>query len=71
MVPEVADKIHILNKERTVSESGKCENILGNQDLLKQNNLVHIHKHKHDGSWHKHSHQHPPDLAVSVSKSRS
>jgi len=60
MVPEVAEKIYILNNERTIAEAGTCEDILANQELLKLNNLVHIHKHRHDSSWHRHPHQHPP-----------
>ncbi|MCX5710637.1 MAG: ABC transporter ATP-binding protein [Candidatus Omnitrophica bacterium] len=60
MVPELAEGLRILNKERTITADGSCQEILANQDLLKQNNLVHIHKHRHDGSWHKHPHQHSP-----------
>jgi len=61
IVPELAEDLCILNKERTITVAGTCQEILANQDLLKQNNLVHIHKHKHDGSWHKHPHQHSPN----------
>ncbi|MCX5710257.1 MAG: ABC transporter ATP-binding protein [Candidatus Omnitrophica bacterium] len=60
MVPELAEDLRILNKERTITAAGPCKDLLANQDLLKQNNLVHIHKHRHDGSWHKHPHQHSP-----------
>jgi cobalt/nickel transport system ATP-binding protein len=60
IVPELAEKIYILNRERTVAGAGSCEEILEDRELLKENNLAHIHKHRHDGSWHKHPHQHPP-----------
>ncbi|MGA2775666.1 MAG: ABC transporter ATP-binding protein [Candidatus Omnitrophota bacterium] len=58
IVPEMADKIFILNEEKSIAVSGSCEEILTQQPLLEKFNLAHIHKHKHDGSWHSHSHQH-------------
>ncbi|MFA5276031.1 MAG: ABC transporter ATP-binding protein [Candidatus Omnitrophota bacterium] len=58
MVPEVADKIFILNEEKSIAVSGSCEEILTQQPLLERFNLAHVHKHKHDGSWHNHPHQH-------------
>ena len=58
IVPEMADKIFILNEENSIAVTGNCEEILAQQTLLEKLNLAHIHKHKHNGSWHNHPHQH-------------
>jgi len=58
-VPEMADRVFILNEEKSIAAVGNCEEILAQQQLLEKFNLVHIHKHKHNGSWHNHPHQHP------------
>lgn len=62
IVSEIADKVYILNLEKTIATCGETEEILSNEDLLVKHNLLHAHKHKHEQIWHKHSHQHPlPD----------
>ncbi|MFQ6618359.1 MAG: energy-coupling factor ABC transporter ATP-binding protein [Fidelibacterota bacterium] len=58
IVPEIADKVLVLNEEKELVTAGKAENILSDMDLLSSNNLIHIHKHLHDGIWHVHPHQH-------------
>jgi len=58
IVPDMADKVFILNEENSIAVTGSCEEILAQQQLLEKFNLAHIHKHKHDGSWHNHPHQH-------------
>ena len=68
IVSEIADKVYILNREKTITTCGKSEEILSNEDLLLKHNLLHIHRHKHEQIWHKHPHQHhlPEDHSFSV-----
>jgi cobalt/nickel transport system ATP-binding protein len=58
IVPDMADKIFILNEENSIAVTGNCKEILAQQEFLEKLNLAHIHKHKHNGSWHNHPHQH-------------
>jgi len=58
IVPDMADKVFILDENKSIAASGSSEEILAQQELLEKFNLAHIHKHKHNGSWHNHPHQH-------------
>jgi cobalt/nickel transport system ATP-binding protein len=58
IVPEIADKIYILDENKTIACSGDWKDILSNQQLLMKYNLLHIHKHRHQDAWHTHPHEH-------------
>lgn len=58
IVPEIADRIYVLDENKRIVARGKTEEILSNQDLLHNTNLIHIHKHRHKTYWHLHPHQH-------------
>ena len=58
IVPEIADKIYILDEKKTIACSGNWQDILSNQQILMKHNLLHIHKHQHKDSWHTHPHEH-------------
>lgn len=55
---EIAGAACVLGKERTVVASGPCRELLGDHQLLAENNLVHVHAHRHGGTVHTHDHQH-------------
>ncbi len=58
IVEEFADLVYILNQEKRVASFGATSVILGNMQLLQDNNLVHIHSHKHKDEVHLHPHLH-------------
>ena len=58
IVEELADLVYVLNHEKKIVSFGKADAILGNVNLLQDNNLVHIHSHKHKDGVHIHPHVH-------------
>jgi hypothetical protein len=48
----------VFSQDKRIVSSGSPDEILGNTQLLKDNNLVHIHSHRHMGEVHAHPHTH-------------
>jgi len=59
IVEEIADIVYILGKDKKIVTSGTPEEIFRNEEMLRNNNLIHIHKHMHGNMLHLHSHIHP------------
>lgn len=55
---EISDSICVFSPDKAIIKSGSTEEILNDEQLLKDNNLVHIHAHKHKDQVHAHLHQH-------------
>jgi len=58
IVEEISDTVHVFGKEKKIVKSGFAHDLLDDEELLKENNLLHIHAHKHDGKAHIHPHIH-------------
>jgi cobalt/nickel transport system ATP-binding protein len=58
IVSEISDTVYVLDHNRKILHSGSPEAILTDQELLRDNNLIHIHRHKHKGITHAHPHLH-------------
>jgi len=58
IVEEIADAAYILNRQRQIARRGPVDELLGDMELLREHNLMHIHKHRHKGQEHIHPHQH-------------
>ncbi|MFA5156697.1 MAG: ABC transporter ATP-binding protein [Candidatus Omnitrophota bacterium] len=58
ILSEISDSICVFSPDKTIIRSGSTEAILNDEQLLKDNNLVHIHVHKHKGQVHTHLHRH-------------
>ena len=57
IVEEIADYCLIL-KEGRLAAQGTPEEILGNEQLLRETHLLHSHRHRHGGVIHSHPHVH-------------
>lgn len=58
IVEEISDIVHVFSVEKKIIRSGEPDQILADQQLLMDNNLIHMHRHKHKGITHIHPHQH-------------
>ena len=58
ILPEVAERIYVLDETRCLAASGSAREMLSDDALLQRCNLAHIHSHRHDGQWHTHPHRH-------------
>jgi len=58
IVEEIAGIVCVFNSNKTIVKSGSVSEILNDQQLLKDNNLIHIHGHRHKSQVHTHLHQH-------------
>ncbi len=58
IVAEIADIVHVFDSANTIVRSLGPEEILSDEQFLKDHNLIHIHKHRHAGSLHTHPHTH-------------
>lgn len=58
IVEEIADTIYVFSQEKKIVKSGGPDEILGDNQLLQENNLVHIHSHRHKDKIHAHPHLH-------------
>jgi len=56
IVEEIADIIHVFGANRSIIRSGKPEEVLADEEFLRNNNLVHIHVHRHLHLHHSHPH---------------
>jgi cobalt/nickel transport system ATP-binding protein len=56
IVEEIADVVHVFGNKRAIIRSGKPEEILVDNDFLRDNNLVHVHVHRHLHTHHAHPH---------------
>jgi cobalt/nickel transport system ATP-binding protein len=56
IVEEIADIIHVFGANRSIIRSGKPEEVLADQEFLRQNNLIHVHVHRHLHLHHSHPH---------------
>ncbi len=55
---EISDTVYVLNQEKVFVQCGPTAEILGNEEILRQHNLVHIHSHRHKERVHIHLHRH-------------
>ena len=58
IVADIADTVYVFSRDRNILRSGSPSDILSDQELLRNNNLVHIHSHKHKDLIHAHPHLH-------------
>ena len=58
IVAEMADIVYVLGRDKKIFASGNASDILSDEELLRNNNLIHIHSHKHINVIHNHSHLH-------------
>jgi cobalt/nickel transport system ATP-binding protein len=58
IVEEVADRVYVFSQGKKIVKSGSPDEILKDEQLLRENNLVHIHSHSHQDKTHIHPHQH-------------
>jgi cobalt/nickel transport system ATP-binding protein len=56
LVEEIADTIHVFGADRSIIRTGKPEEILADQEFLRNNNLIHVHVHRHLHLHHSHPH---------------
>lgn len=59
IVPEIADRVIVLNENKQVAADAATERILSDTSLLQEHNLIHSHAHKHKDKTHIHPHEHP------------
>jgi len=58
IVPEIADKVCVLSRDKTIVRYASCQEVLSDEEFLVKNNLIHMHAHRHKDMWHKHVHKH-------------
>jgi cobalt/nickel transport system ATP-binding protein len=58
IVEEISEVVFVFDQERKIIKSGRPAEILKNNQLLRDNNLIHVHSHKHIDTVHVHPHQH-------------
>lgn len=58
IVEEISDTVYVFSSEKKIIKFGKPYEILNDEQLLQDNNLVHIHSHRHKDKVHLHSHTH-------------
>ena len=58
IVEEISDTVYVFSQEKKIARSGGVDEILKDNQLLGENNLVHIHPHKHQEQVHVHPHLH-------------
>lgn len=58
IVEEIADNICVFNSFKKIAKFGPKDEILSDQELLRENNLIHTHIHKHKDKVHIHDHEH-------------
>lgn len=58
IVEEMSDTVYVFSSEKKIIKFGKPYEILNDEQLLQDNNLVHIHSHRHKDKVHLHSHTH-------------
>jgi len=58
IIEEIADTVYCFNAGKKIAASGQTSHILGDSQLLDQNNLTHIHSHRHKDKVHVHPHEH-------------
>ena len=58
IVEEISDVVYVFGQDKSIVASGEPDKILKDEDLLRQNNLVHIHRHRHEDTTHAHPHLH-------------
>jgi cobalt/nickel transport system ATP-binding protein len=61
IVPEIADRVVVMDEEHRIVAEGNPRDILANNALLTQANLVHDHFHWHGSYGHSHPHHHGGD----------
>jgi cobalt/nickel transport system ATP-binding protein len=58
IVEEFAGTVCVFSGEKKIVRTGTTQEILKDEQLLKDNNLAHIHTHRHKGEVHTHLHEH-------------
>lgn len=58
IVPEIADRVFVLNEQHGIERVGTPHEILADMDLLLGVNLIHEHGHYHGTLYHSHPHYH-------------
>lgn len=58
IVEEISDIVYVFSHEKKIVKSGSPDEILQDEQLLRDHNLVHIHAHRHKDQIHVHPHQH-------------
>jgi cobalt/nickel transport system ATP-binding protein len=58
IVPEIADRVVVMDEEHRIAGVGPTDEILRNRDLLLLVNLIHEHSHWHGSICHSHPHSH-------------
>ena len=58
IVEEISDFVYVFSHEKKIIKSGKPDEILKDEQLLRDHNLIHIHSHRHKDKIHTHPHLH-------------
>ncbi len=58
IVEEISDTVYVFSPEKRIVKSGCPHEVLADEQLLKDNNLLHIHSHRHRDKTHTHPHVH-------------
>ena len=58
ILEEISDTVYVFSPEKRIVRSGCPHEVLADEQLLKDNNLLHIHSHRHRDKTHIHSHVH-------------
>ncbi len=58
VVEDISDEIYVFGQDKRIAGHGTPQEVLGNLELLRANNLIHSHPHMHHGQVHSHPHQH-------------
>lgn len=58
IVEEIADTVYVFSRDKKIVRSGPTNELLGDSEFLKKNNLIHIHSHRHKDKVHIHRHEH-------------
>ena len=58
IVEEISDTVYVFSPEKRIVRSGCPHAVLADEQLLRENNLLHIHSHRHKDKSHIHPHAH-------------
>lgn len=58
IVPEIADRVFVLNEQHSIERVGAPREVLADMELLVGVNLIHEHGHYHGTLYHSHPHHH-------------
>ena len=58
IVEEISDIVYVFSHDKRIVKFGPADEILEDEQLLRDHNLIHVHAHRHKDAMHVHPHQH-------------